>query len=425
MDVLHARCAGLDVHRDSEVAGARLATAEGTAYEIATFGTMAADLERLASWLSARGVTQVAMEATGVYWKPVWAALATQVELILANAAHVKNVPGRKTDVNDATWLADLLAHGLIRASFVPGPPIQALRDLTRTRKQLTREKAAHAQRIDKLLQAANLRLGTVLADILGASGRAILAALAAGETDPERLADRVQTRIRASRQQVIEALRGRLADHQRQLLQIHLDQIAAIDRALGALDAALDPRWTGPTTEVGPGSQASLDPFQEAAGRLTTIPGVGALAAAGILAEIGCDMSRFATPAHLISWAGLCPANDESAGKRRSTRLRKGAPWLKTLLVQVAWSAARAKAGYLPALFARLRARRGPKKAIIAVAAAILTAVYWMLRRGTSYQDLGTDYFERTDRQRLATKLVRKLDQLGFTVTLDQRQTA
>ena len=410
MDVLHARCAGLDVHRDSVVACARLVTAEATTYEIATFGTMAADLKRLASWLAARGVTHVAMEATGVYWKPVWAALAGQVELILANAAHVKNVPGRKTDVNDATWLADLLAHGLIRASFVPGPPIQALRDLTRTRRQLTREKAAHAQRIDKLLQAANLRLGTVLADILGASGRAILAALAAGETDPERLADRVQTRIRASRRQVIEALRGRLADHQRQLLQIHLDQIAAIDRALGALDAALD---------------HSLDPFQEAAGRLTTIPGVGALAAAGILAEIGCDMSRFATPAHLISWAGLCPANHESAGKRRSTRLRKGAPWLKTLLVQVAWSAARAKAGYLPALFVPLRARRGPKKAIIAVAAAILTAVYWMLRRGTSYQDLGTDYFERTDRQRLATKLVRKLDQLGFTVTLDQRQTA
>jgi transposase len=290
----------------------------------------------------------------------------------------------------------------------VPGQPIQALRDLTRTRRQLTREKAAHAQRIDKLLQAANLRLGAVLTDILGASGRAILAALAAGETDPERLADRIQTRIRASRAQVIEALRGRLAEHQRQLLQIHLDQIAAIDRALGALDAALD---------------HSLDPFQEAAGRLTTIPGVGALAAAGIIAEIGCDMSRFATPAHLISWAGLCPANDESAGKRRSTRLRKGAPWLKTLLVQVAWSAARAKAGYLPALFARLRARRGPKKAIIAVAAAILTAVYWMLRRGTSYQDLGTDYFERTDRERLATKLVRKLDQLGFTVTLAQRQ--
>jgi transposase len=409
MDVLHARCAGLDVHRDSVVACARLVTAEGTAYEVATFGTMAADLERLATWLAARGVTQVAMEATGVYWKPVWAALAAQVELTLANAAHVKNVPGRKTDVNDATWLADLLAHGLIRASFVPGQPIQALRDLTRTRRQLTREKAAHAQRIDKLLQAANLRLGTVLADILGASGRAILAALAAGETDPERLADRVQTRIRASRRQVIEALRGRLAEHQRQLLQIHLDQIAAIDRALAALDAALD---------------HSLDPFHEAAGRLTTIPGVGALAAAGIIAEIGCDMSRFATPAHLISWAGLCPANDESAGKRRSTRLRKGAPWLKTLLVQVAWSAARAKAGYLPALFARLRARRGPKKAIIAVAAAILTAVYWMLRRGTSYQDLGTDYFERTDRQRLATKLVRKLDQLGFTVTLAQRQT-
>ena len=410
MEVLHARCAGLDVHRDTVVVCARLVTADGTAHEVATFGTMTTELERLATWLAARGVTHAVIEATGVYWKPIWAVLALQVELVLANAAHVKNVPGRKTDVNDATWLADLLAHGLIRASFVPGQPVQALRDLTRTRKQLTREKAAHAQRIDKLLQAANLRLGTVLADILGTSGRAILAALAAGQTDPERLADRVQTRIRASRQQVVEALRGRLAEHQRQLLQIHLDQIDATDRALDALDAALD---------------HSLDPFHEAADRLTTIPGVGALAAAGIIAEIGCDMSRFAMPAHLISWAGLCPANDESAGKRRSTRLRKGAPWLKTLLVQVAWSAARARAGYLPALFARLRARRGPKKAIIAVAAAILTTAYWMLRRGTSYQDLGTDYFERTDRQRLATKLVRKLDQLGFTVTLAQRPIA
>jgi transposase len=276
MDVLYARCAGLDVHRDSVVACARLVTADGTAYEVATFGTMTADLEGLARWLATRSVTHVAMEATGIYWKPVWVALGARVELILANAAHVKNVPGRKTDVNDATWLADLLAHGLIRASFVPDAAVQAVRDLTRTRKQLTREKAAHAQRIDKLLQAANLRLGTVLADILGTSGRAILVALTAGETDPERLADCVQ--IRASRQQGVEALRGRLAEHQRQLLQIHLDQIDAIDCALGALDAALG---------------RSLDSFQEAAGRLTTIPGVGALAAAGIIAEIGCDMNR------------------------------------------------------------------------------------------------------------------------------------
>jgi transposase len=410
MEVLHARCAGLDVHRDSVVACARLVAADGASHEVATFGTTTAELERLAAWLAARAVTHAALEATGVYWKPVWAVLAGRFELILANAAHVKNVPGRKTDVNDATWLADLLAHGLIRASFVPGPPVQALRDLTRTRKQLTREKAAHAQRIDKLLQAGNIKLGAVLSDLLGASGRAILEALAAGEDDPERLADRVRTRIRAPRQRVVEALRGRLAEHQRLLLRLHLGQIDALDRALDAIDAAIG---------------AGLDPFREAAGRLTTIPGVGALAAAGIIAEIGCDMSRFATPAHLISWAGLCPANDESAGKRRSTRLRKGAPWLKTLLVQVAWSAARAKAGYLRALFARLRARRGPKKAIIAVAAAILTAVYWMLRRGTSYQDLGTDYFERTDRQRLASKLTRKLDRLGFTVTLAERQPA
>ena len=407
MEVLHPRCAGLDVHRDSVVACARVVDHGRVEHLAETFGTTTSELERLARWLAGHGVTHAAMEATGVYWKPVWAVLAEAFELVLANAMHVRNVPGRKTDVNDATWLADLLAHGLIRASFVPPMAIQALRDLTRTRKQLTREKASHVARIDKLLQASNLKLGSVLSDIMGDSGRAILDALAAGESDPERLAGRVRTRIRASRAQVVEALRGRLSDHQRLLLRIHLGQADAIDAAVAEIDAELGER---------------LEAYREAAARLTTIPGVSALSAAVILAEIGPDMSRFPTAAHLVSWAGLCPRNDESAGKRRSTRLRQGAPWLKTLLVQTAWCAARAKGTSLRALFGRLKARRGPRKAIVAVAAAILTAAYWMLRRGVAYADLGADHFDRVERTRLAARLARKLDELGFDVTLTPR---
>ncbi|CAA9221340.1 MAG: Mobile element protein [uncultured Acetobacteraceae bacterium] len=410
MEILHPRCAGLDVHRDSVVACARVVALGRVERSVETFGTTTSELERLARWLAGHGVTHVAMEATGVYWKPVWAVLAEAFELVLANAMHVRNVPGRKTDVNDATWLADLLAHGLVRASFVPPKAVQALRDLTRTRKQLTREKASHVARIDKLLQAANLKLGSVLSDIMGASGRAILDALAEGESDPERLADRVRTRIRASRTRLIEALRGHLSDHQRLLLRIHLGQADAIDAAIAEIDAELGDR---------------LEPFRDATTRLATIPGVSTLSAAVIVAEVGTDMGRFPTAAHLISWAGLCPRSDESAGKRRSTKLRKGAPWLKTLLVQTAWCATRAKGTYLRALFGRLKARRGPRKAIVAVAAAILTAVYWMLTRGVTYADLGADHFDRTERTRLAARLARKLGELGFDVTLTPKDAA
>jgi len=280
-------------------------------------------------------------------------------------------VPGRKTDVNDATWLADLLAHGLIRSSFVPAMPEQALRDLTRARKQLTREKASHVQRIDKTLQAANIKLGSVFSNIMGSnimgqSGRALLEALAAGESNPEQLAGLVRTKIRASHAQVVEAVRGRLVAHQRLLLRLYLAQVDALDAAIAAIDHELGER---------------LEPVQETVRRLTTMPGLSPLSAAVVISEIGLDMSRFPSAAHLISWAGLCPKNDESAGKRRSTRLRPGAPWLKTVLVQSAWCAVRVKASYLHALFQRLKARRGPRKAIVAVAAAMLTAIYHMLK--------------------------------------------
>jgi len=322
----------------------------------------------------------------------------------------VRNVPGRKTDVNDAVWLADLLAHGLIRPSFVPSGPEQALRELTRTRKQLTREKASHVQRIDKVLQTANLKLGSVISNIMGQSGRAILDALAQGESDPHRLADLVHPNIRASRAKVVEALRGRLEAHQRLLLRLHLAQADAIDAAIAEIDRDLGER---------------LEPFREALKRVSTTPGLAELSASAILSEIGLDMSRFPSPAHLISWAGLCPRNDESAGKRRSTRLRKGAPWLKTMLVQCAWCAVRSRGTYLRALFQRLKARRGPKKAILAVAASMLTAIYWMLKRGVDYKDLGPDHFERTEPGRQIARLTRKLGELGFDVTLTERITA
>jgi len=412
MDVLYTRCAGLDIHRDSIVACVRLAEAGGVTRLVETFATTTTDLERLSEWLRGHGVTAVAMEATGVYWKPVWAVLAGDFELVLANAHHVKAVPGRKTDVNDATWLADLLAYGLIRPSFVPSLSEQALRDLTRARKQLTREKASHVQRIDKTLQAANIKLGSVFSNIMGSnimgqSGRALLEALAAGESNPERLAGLVRTKIRASHAQVVEAVRGRLAAHQRLLLRLYLAQVDALDAAIAAIDHELGER---------------LEPVQETVRRLTTMPGLSPLSAAVVISEIGLDMSRFPSAAHLISWAGLCPKNDESAGKRRSTRLRPGAPWLKTVLVQSAWCAVRVKASYLHALFQRLKARRGPRKAIVAVAAAMLTAVYYMLKRGAAYHDLGPDHFQRTERSRLAARLTRKLGELGFDVTLTQR---
>jgi transposase len=409
LEVLNPRCAGLDVHKDSVVACARI-HGERVEQVVETFGTTTSELERLAAFLSKHGVSHVAMEATGSYWKPVWAVLSDEFELILANAAHVKNVPGRKTDVNDAMWLADLLAHGLIRASFVPAPEVQALRDLTRTRKQLTREKASHVQRIDKVLQTANIKLSSVLTDIMGQSGRAILDAMAAGTTDPNALADLVRTRVRAPRSKIVEALRGRLTPHQRLLLQVHLTQIDSFDAAIARIDEEVGER---------------LDPFREAVEKLVSIPGVSEVSAAVIVSEIGFDMGRFASAPHLISWAGLCPRNDQSAGKRRSTKLRKGAPWLKTLLVQTAWCASRAKGTYLRALFGRLKTRRGPRKAIMAVAASILTSIYWMLKRNLSYTDLGPDHFDRTDRSNLAKRLARKLDELGYDVTLADRKAA
>lgn len=404
MEVLHTRCAGLDVHKDTVVACVRLASGNQVSQDVRTFGTTTKELLALSDWLSEHDCTHVAMEATGVYWKPVWHVLEGSFELLLANAAHIKNVPGRKTDVNDAMWIADLLAHGLIRASFVPETPIQDLRTLTRTRKQLVRGRVQHVQRIQKTLEDANLKIASAISDIMGVSGRAILNALIEGETDPEKLVALTGKRLRASRQTLIEALRGHVTKHHRFLLKLHMDQIASIEAAIDAIDA-----------EIG----TALDPFRAEAVRLTTIPGVRDIAAQVILSEIGADMSRFPSAGHLLSWAGLCPRNDESAGKRRSTRVREGSKWLKTTLVQAAWAATCVKDTYLRAQFLRIKSRRGPKKAILAVAASILTAVYFMLRDGVEYRELGSNYFDHLDKRKTVARLVRRLNDLGCEVEL------
>jgi transposase len=404
VEVLHPRCAGLDVHKDTVVACVRIQTAVQARHSVETFGSTTKDLLALHDWLTEHGCTHVAMEATGVYWKPVWHVLEGSFELVLANAMHVKHVPGRKTDVNDATWIADLVAHGLIRASFVPPTAIQDLRVLMRTRKQFVRERAQHTQRIQKALEDANLKIASAISDILGTSGRAILRALIEGESNPEKLLVVTTGRLRAKRTRLIEALRGRMRDSHRFLLRLHLAQVEAIERAIASID-----------TEVG----TQLEPFRAQVERLKTMPGIDEITAEVIVAEVGIDMSRFPSAAHLVSWAGLCPRNDESAGKRRSTRLRQGAPWLKTTLVQAAWGAARCKSGYLPAQFRRIKSRRGPKKAIMAVAASMLTAAYYMLRDGCQYRDLGGDYFDRRDKESAIRRLVRKLNSLGCEVEI------
>lgn len=404
MEMLYPRCAGLDVHKDSVVACARIAGDGEVQRHVETFTTTTKGLLELTEWLSGHGCTHAVMEATGVYWKPVWHVLEDAVGLVLANAAHVKNVPGRKTDVNDATWLSELLAHGLVRGSFVPPKPVQELRDLMRTRKQLVREKASHVQRIQKVLEDANIKLDSAISNVMGKSGRAMLDALVRGETDPLVLAKLAHPRLHAGKEKLVEALRGRITAHHRFMLALHLGQVDALEASIAKLDE-----------EVG----SSLEPFRWAVELLKTIPGISDVAAQTVVSEIGTDMKRFPTSAHLVSWAGLCPRNDESAGKRRSTRIRKGAPWLKTMLVQCGWAAMRSKDTYLRAQYHRIKSRRGAKKAVVAVAASILTAAYHMLKTGVEYNDLGADHFNRVDKDRQVSKLVNRLTNLGYAVEL------
>jgi transposase len=409
MELLHKICAGLDVHKATVVACVRRASGPTVELDVRTFATTTGELIALSDWLAECGVTCAAMEATGVYWKPVWHILSDdERELMLVNAAHVKNVPGRKTDVNDATWLAELVAHGLVRASFVPPREVEELRGLMRTRKQFVRERVAHVQRLQKTLETANIKLDSVIADIVGLSGRAMLEGLIAGETDARKLAGLGHSRLRATPAELAAALTGRVTAHHRMMLRLHLDHIDAIDKALTTIDAQ---------------ASANLDPFREAAELIQSVDGIGELAARGILAEIGLDMSRFPTHGHLLSWAGLVPRNDESAGKRRSTKLRKGGTWLKTLLVQCAWAAVRKKDTYLSSQFQSLKGRRGGKKAIMAVAGSMLTAIYHMLQTGELYRDLGPQHMVQRSLASQTRRLTKQLQSLGFAVTITQLQ--
>ena len=372
MDVLHTKCAGLDVHKKTVVVCVRQVDAAGVVGKrVRTFGTMTADLLELADWLEAEGVRHAAMESTGVYWKPIWHILEGRFELMLVNARHMRQVPGRKTDVKDAEWIAQLLQHGLLSPSFIPPAPIRELRDLTRQRAQLIAEKASVANRIHKTLESANIKLSSVATDVLGVSGRAMIARLIRGETDPDRLAQEARGSLRKKAEPLRRALEGRVTDHHRFLLGALMDQ-------LGQLEGLIE-RYSARIGEV-MGSSA------DAERRLMTIPGVGRQAAEVIMAEIGSDMSRFATAGNLTSWAGLCPGHNESAGKRRGGRTTKGNRWLRAMLVQVAWAASHTKKTIFGATYHKWARRLGKKKALIAVARKILELAHLLLRTKSDY---------------------------------------
>jgi transposase len=411
VETLHPRCAGLDVHKRTVVACARLAGGPGKPRPLVrTFATMTADLLALSDWLAEQGVTHVAMESTGVYWKPVYHLLEGRFQVLLVNAQHIKQVPGRKTDVKDCQWIAELLQHGLLRASFVPPPAIRELRDLTRQRAQLVGEKTAVANRIQKVLEDANIKLASVATDVLGASGRDMLEALIAGEADPEKLADLARRRLREKIPQLRLALAGRVTEHHRFLLRMHLDHLAHLEGLIDRLGARAG--------EV-------LAPFAEAAERLTTIPGVSRRAAEVVLAEVGTDMKQFPSAAHLASWAGLCPGSHESAGKRKGGRTTKGDRWLRAILVQAAWAASRTKGTYLAAQYHHLARRRGRKRALVAVAHTLLGIIYRLLKDGTTYRELGPDHLDRPDPERLTQRLVKRLERMGHKVTLEPKPAA
>ncbi len=406
MDLLYARCAGLDVHKVTVVGCVRVPSAEPGARqaETQTFATTLRGLGALTEWLTTHGVTHVAMESTGVYWRPVFAVLEGTVQVQLVNARHVKMLPGRKTDVRDCEWLAQLLECGLLRGSFIPPAAVRDLRDLTRLRKALIRERGHHVNRIAKTLELANIKLGSVVTDIMGKTGRAILHALSAGLDDPEPLAACAQGSIRKKQAALYEAVEGRLTPHYAFLLQQHLSLIEALDAHIAMLDARIE---------------AAMAPFAETAALVQTMPGVAARAAQAILAETGMDMSPFPTAQHFASWARLCPGTHESAGKRRPTTTGKGATWLRATLQEVAWAAVRTKKSYYRALYYRLKARGGPKKAIVAVQHAMLVALWHMLKRRVPHQDLGADSFAQRNTERTLRHHVRRLEQLGYQVLL------
>lgn len=440
MELIYQRCCGLDVHKKVVVACLIVMGANGQKQkEVRKFRTVTAELLQLLDWLKAAGCTHVAMESTGVYWKPIYNLLEGHFELLVVNAQHIKAVPGRKTDVRDAEWIADLLQHGLLKGSFIPSAPQRELRDLTRYRTNLVEERARVVNRLQKTLEDTNLKLGDVATDIMGKSARAMLEALLAGQTDPVKLADLAKGRLKAKRAQLEEALVGVLKPHQRFLLAEHLSLIDTLDEAItrvsGEIAQRLDPPPAPNQSPASPalerteessvsqnadqGQEPDRPPLSwaEAIVLLCSIPGISRRTAEGILAEIGLDMSRFPSSRHLASWAGMCPGNHESAGKRLSGKTRKGSSWLRKLLVEAAHAAAHTKNTYLSAFYQRIKARQGAKQAAIALGHTLLVICYHVLDRQVSYEELGGNSLEEHDRQATEKRLVRRLEKLGYRV--------
>ena len=412
MQVVYARCCGLDIHKKTVVACVVITHPDGTVQRrVRTFATMTADLLALSDWLTSWGVTHVAMESTGVYWQPVFNILEDETRtLLLVNAQHIKTVPGRKTDVRDSEWLAELLRHGLLRASFIPPAPIRALRELTRYRKTLVQERTAEANRLQKVLEAATLKRAAVASDVLGASGRDMLAALLDGERDPEVLAELARGKLRAQLPALRRALAGRVKPHHLVLIERILAHIDFLEQSIAQLQEQID---------------RSLAPFEDDVVLLDGITGVGRTAAAAMVAEIGVDMSRFPSSDHLASWAGVCPGNKQSGGKHLSAKTTKGNPWLRAVLAEGAQAIARSPGTYLHAQYQRLARRRGKPKALMAVAHSVLVIAYHILKDKRPYTDLGADYFDQLDTARIQRHHVQRLEHLGFTVTLTPKEAA
>jgi transposase len=405
MQVVYNRCCGLDVHKKSVVACILITAPDGTVQRtVRTFSTMTADLLALDDWLRQLDVVTVGLESSGIYWRPVYQLLEEGRTMILVNPRHMKAVPGRKTDVKDSEWIADLLRHGLLQASFIPPKPIRELRELTRYRTSLVQARTAEVNRVQKVLETANVKLAAVASDVLGKSGRAMLEAIIAGTEDPELLAELARGRLRAKLPELRQALEGRVGAAQRFLLRRLLAHIDFLEEALASIQSEIT---------------AQLAPSAAMVEQLQTIPGVGPTAAAIIIAEIGTDMSRFASAKHLASWAGLCPGNRQSGGKRLSGRPTKGDVWLRGVLGEVAWAIAHTKDNYLSACYHRWARRLGKNKAIMALAHKVIVIIYHMLRAGQAYSDLGADYFDQLDKERIQRHHIRRLEQLGYTVTL------
>jgi transposase len=436
MQVVHARCAGLDVHKKTVVACARLLAPDGTlTTEVRTFSTMTVGLLALVDWLLALGVTHVAMESTGEFWKPVYNLLEGALTVLVVNAQHIKHVSGRKTDVKDAEWIAELLAHGLVRPSFVPPAPQRALRDLTRQRTHLVQERATVVNRMQKVLEWANLKLASVVTDVTGVSARAMLEALLAGQTDVSVLAELAKGRLRTKRAELEQAMQGTLAPHHAFMIAQHLAHLDFLDEQIAAFDAQISAAIQPPAPPTNPAAPSDAteppaspphDPsWRSAQAICDAVPGIGPRVAEILIAELGTDMSRFPDAGHAASWARLAPGQNESAGKRRSSRIGKGNRYLRTALIQAAWAAVKVKDSSLAAFYHKLVTKRGAKKAIVAVAHKLLVIVYTLLKTGETYQERGVAALDARQQDRLLARMQRKIEQLGYTVHLEPKAAA